>query len=434
MIDDTHDPSLQSWVESANPAGADFPLQNLPFGRFRQDGDADWRIGVAIGEQVLGLRQAGLAHTDDMRHFLGLAPPARRELRRAISHGLRRGSPREASLRQALLPQAGVQMGLPCEIGNFTDFYSGIHHARAVGTLFRPGEPLLPNYKWLPQAYHGRASTIGASPSRFHRPQGQQRGAGATRPVLGPSTRLDYELEVGFVVGRASTQGEPVSIDHAEDHLFGVVLLNDWSARDIQAWEAQPLGPFASKNFASTVSPWIVTMEALAPFRRPFGRPAGDPEPLPYLDSPANRAQGAIDITLQAWLQTAAMREAGLAAQRLSESNLTDAYWSAAQLVAHHTVNGCSLCSGDLLGSGTMSGPTPEQAGSLLELTQGGRTTLALSSGEARGFLQDGDTVVLRGLCSRPGWRQIGLGECRGTVLPARDAGGGLAQRGAVAS
>jgi fumarylacetoacetase len=248
---------------------------------------------------------------------------------------------------------------------------------------------------------------------------GQQRGANDSQPGFGPTTRLDYELEVGLVIGRPNVQGEPIAIENAEDHLFGVTLFNDWSARDIQAWEYQPLGPFQSKNFASTLSPWIVTMEALAPFRQAFARPAGDPPPLPYLDSAANREHGAIDIELEVWLQTPAMRAAGHAGDRLSHSNFSDGYWTAAQLVTHHTANGCNLGNGDLFGSGTLSGPTPEQGGSLLELSQGGKQPIRLSTGETRTFLEDDDTVVLRGFCARPGFRRIGFGECRGTVLPA---------------
>jgi fumarylacetoacetase len=418
-VNETHDPALQSWVESANEPATDFPIQNLPFGRFRRAHDMDWRIGVAIGDQVLDLRRARLLETHDTIRLMRLLPEERQALRLAISQGLRRGSPQHALFRDALVPQPEVRMGLPCEIGDYTDFYTGIHHATTVGKLFRPDNPLLPNYKWVPIGYHGRASTINASPSTFKRPLGQQLGAGDPKPALGPSKRLDYELELGLVIGRPNVQGEPIDMDKAEDHLFGVVLLNDWSARDIQSWEYQPLGPFLSKNFASTISPWMVTMEALAPFRTAFTRPAGDPEPLPYLDSAANRERGVIDIALEVWIQTAAMREAGHHGDRLSHSNFTDAYWTAAQLVAHHTINGCSLGSGDLLGTGTLSGATPEEAGSLLELTLGGKQALRLSNVESRTFLQDGDSIVLRGRCQREGFRPIGFGECRGTVLPS---------------
>ncbi|MBK6865113.1 MAG: fumarylacetoacetase [Ideonella sp.] len=416
-IDATHDPALASWVESANGPGTDFPIQNLPFGRFRVASDLDWHIGVAIGDQVLDLQRARLVETHDMKQLLRLRPEARASLRLAISEGLRAGSAKEALFRAALTPQTQVELGLPCEIGDYTDFYIGIHHATAVGKLFRPDSPLLPNYKWVPIGYHGRASSINVSPSRFRRPLGQQRGADDSQPVFGPTQRLDYELELGLVIGRPNAQGEPIAIGDAEDHLFGVALFNDWSARDIQAWEYQPLGPFQSKNFASTLSPWVVTMEALAPFRAPFVRPDGDPQPLPYLDSPANRAQGAIAIELEVWLQTVAMQQAGHGGDRLSHSNFSDGYWTAAQLVTHHSVNGCNLQSGDLLGTGTLSGPGAGQGGSLLELTQGGKQAIRLSNGETRSFLEDGDTVILRGFCQRNGFRRIGFGECRGTVL-----------------
>ena len=422
-IDETHDPDLSSWVESANLPGTDFPIQNLPFGRFRRYAASPWCIGVAIGDRVLDLEAAGLVDHADMNRLMAVAPAERRALRAALSQGLRRGSQQRARFAEALLAQAEVELGVPCTIGDYTDFYTGIHHATTVGKLFRPDHPLLPNYKWVPIGYHGRASSIGASGQCFHRPLGQVKPAGDAPPALAPSARLDYELELGIVVGAGNAQGEPIPVERAEDHVFGLTLLNDWSARDLQAWEYQPLGPFLSKNFATTVSPWIVTLEALAPFRAPFERPAGDPQPLPYLDAPALRKQGMFDITLEVWLQTAAMREAGRPAVRLTQSNFRDAYWAVAQLVAHHTVNGCNLGSGDLLGSGTISGPQPGQGGSLLELTLGGQQTLTLPGGEVRGFLEDGDTVILRAYGERPGHRRIGFGDCSGTLLPARTRG-----------
>ncbi len=422
-IDDTHGASLQSWLASANEATTDFPIQNLPVGRFREAGDTGWRIGVAIGDQVLDLHRAKLIETHDMNRLMQLLPEARAVLRQAISEGLRVGSPNEALFRAALLPQARVSLGLPCEIRDYTDFYIGIHHATTVGKLFRPDNPLLPNYKWVPIGYHGRASSINVSPSTVRRPMAQRKGADpatpGSKPEFGATQRLNYELELGLVIGRPSVQGEPIVIEAAEAHLFGVALFNDWSARDIQAWEYQPLGPFLSKNFASTLSPWVVTMEALAPFRQAFTRPSGDPEPLAYLDSADNRAHGAIDIELEVWLQTPAMLAAGHAGDRLSRSNFSDGYWTAAQLVAHHTVNGCNLGSGDLFGTGTLSGPLPEQGGSMLELSQGGKQPIRLSNGETRTFAEDGDTIVFRGYCAREGFRRIGFGECRGTVLPA---------------
>ena len=423
-MDDTHDPALVSWLASANDPGTDFPPQNLPFGRFREAGQAGeegWRIGVAIGDQVLDLQRAKLITGQDMSSVLHMAPAQRRVLRQSLSAGLRRGSPDELRFRKALLPMAGVELGLPCRIGDYTDFYTGIHHATAVGKLFRPDAPLLPNYKWVPIGYHGRASSIFASGHRFRRPRGQTMPPGATEPTVGPAKRLDYELELGIVIGRSNEPGEPITIAHAEGHVFGMALFNDWSARDVQAWEYQPLGPFLAKNFASTLSPWLVTMEALAPFRSaPQARPEGDPPPLPYLDGDANRASGAIDVQLEVWLQTAAMHEAGLVGDRLSQSNFCDAYWTTAQMVTHHTMGGCNLQSGDLLGTGTLSGPGPHQADSLLELTQGGKQPLTLSNGERRTFVEDGDSVTLRAQCSRPGWRRIGFGECRATVMPAK--------------
>ncbi len=326
----------------------------------------------------------------------------------------------QAVLQQrCLVPQSAIELTLPCHIGDYTDFYTGIHHATAVGKLFRPDNPLLPNYKWVPIGYHGRVSSIGISGQAFHRPLGQTRAADAEAPQFGPCQRLDYELELGVLVGKGNALGHPMSMAQAEDDWFGLVLLNDWSARDVQAWEYQPLGPFLAKNFATTISPWVVTQEALAPFRAAHRRPADDPQPLPYLDAPANREQGAIDLVLEVLIETAAMREQGLPPHRLSTSNFRDAYWTIAQMLAHHSSNGCNLQPGDLLGSGTQSGPEPQQAGSLLELTGGGKQALSLPSGEQRRFLQDGDTIVMRAHAERAGARRIGLGECRGTVLPA---------------
>ena len=415
----THDPKLRSWVASANEPGCDFPIQNLPFGRFRTAGSSEtFRIGVAIGDQVLDLKAAGLVDTDDMNALMSASAKDRQALRAALSTGLAEGSGKEAAWSKALLPQAKAEMTVPCRIGDYTDFYTGIHHATTIGKLFRPDQPLMPNYKWVPIGYHGRASSIGVSGQVFKRPQGQTKAPDAAGPSFGPSKRLDYELELGFFVGRGNALGEPIAISEAEEHLFGVTLLNDWSARDLQAWEYQPLGPFLSKNFASTLSPWIVTMEALAPFRAKFERQPGDPQPLPYLDAPSNRESGALDITLEVLLQTAKMRAAGEAPARLTRGNTTEAaYWTAAQLVAHHTVNGCNLQPGDLLGSGTLSGPKPDEAGSLIELTLGGKQAITLPNGEKRTFLEDGDTLVMRGYCERAGAVRIGLGEVSGTVV-----------------
>ncbi|WP_431510710.1 fumarylacetoacetase [Variovorax sp. DAIF25] len=415
----THDPKLRSWVASANEAGSDFPIQNLPFGRFRAAGSTEaFRIGVAIGDQVLDLRAAGLVDSDDMNALMAAGTKERQALRAALSAGLAEGSDKQAAWTKALVAQAQAEMTVPCRIGDYTDFYTGIHHATTIGKLFRPDQPLMPNYKWVPIGYHGRASSIGVSGQVFKRPQGQTKAPDAAEPSFGPSKRLDYELELGFLIGRGNALGEPIAIGEAEEHLFGVTLLNDWSARDLQAWEYQPLGPFLAKNFASTLSPWIVTMEALAPFRAKFERPEGDPQPLPYLDAPSNRAAGALDITLEVLLQTAKMREAGEAPVRLTLGNTTEAaYWTAAQLVTHHTVNGCNLQPGDLLGSGTLSGPKPDQAGSLMELTLGGKQAVTLPNGEKRTFLENGDTLVMRGWCERAGAVRIGLGEVSGTVV-----------------
>ena len=437
LINATHDPKLQSWVTSANTGETDFPIQNLPFGRFRRlDTTEPWRIGVAIGDHILDLNlaaEAGEWSADaqvmlaalalgDLNVFMARNAAARSALRAELSAALAESSPQQEALDRALLPQSEAQMTLPCAIGDYTDFYTGIHHATAVGKLFRPDNPLLPNYPWVPIGYHGRASSIGVSGQQFKRPMGQTKGEAPT-PEFGPSLRIDYELELGLLVGPGNALGDAISIDDAEDHLFGLCLLNDWSARDIQAWEYQPLGPFLAKNFATTISPWVVTMEALVPYRTAFTRPAGDPQPLPYLDSAFNRERGAIEMTLEVWLQTATMRDAGVVAVKLSQSKVAEAaYWTFAQLVAHHTVNGCNLQPGDLLGSGTLSGPTPEQGGSLLELSMGGKQKITLPNGEQRTFLEDGDTVTLRGHCARPGVARIGLGEVSGTVTAARSA------------
>lgn len=438
QIDATHDPALRSWVESANEDDSDFPIQNLPFGRFRRAGSSQaWRIGVAIGDQVLDLRAArehapwpaDVAATlaplaaGDLNTFMAAGSAARRALRTALSQALAHGSAQQQALAPCLLPQSAIELTVPCAIGDYTDFYTGIHHATTVGRLFRPDNPLLPNYQWVPIGYHGRSSSIVASGHPVRRPLGQARPADAQQPSFGPSQRLDYEVELGFLVGPGNALGQPIAIDDAEDHLFGVTLFNDWSARDIQPWEYQPLGPFLSKNFASTISPWVVTMEALAPFRAPLQRPSGSAEPLPYLDSRATREKGAIAVRLEAWLQTAAMRAAGEAPVRLSSARSDEAaFWTPAQLVAHHTSGGCNLQPGDLFGSGTLSGPAPDQAGSLLELSQGGKQAIRLPNGESRTFLADGDTLMLRGICERPGVRRIGFGECAGTVLPAHQA------------
>jgi fumarylacetoacetase len=431
----THDAALQSWVESANRPDTDFPVQNLPFGVFRRRvGGERFRGGVALGDQVVDLGAEALRGLSSgvvaealaacgeptLNNFFALGRASWSALRAFLSEVLRADSPHATRLRAALVPQSEVEYSVPARIGDYTDFYASVHHATAVGRLFRPDNPLLPNYKWVPIGYHGRSSSIRVSGQSFARPLGQIMPKGATQPIVAPARSLDYELEVGIFIGTGNTLGQRVALEAAEDHVFGVCLLNDWSARDIQAWEYQPLGPFLAKNFATTVSPWVVTLEALAPFRAPWSRPAEDPQPLPYLEGVEVRASGAIDLRLEVWLETERMRSEALPPQRLSQSTFRDSYWTVAQLVAHHTINGCNLAAGDLLGSGTQSGPKPEEAGSLLELSEGGKRPLSLHSGETRTYLLDGDRVIFRGWCERPGFARIGLGEVSGQVQPPR--------------
>lgn len=429
----THDPLLRSWVSSANEAATDFPIQNLPFGVFRRAGTNEaFRGGVAIGDQIVDLsltanvftgdaaRAARLASASTLNAFMAMGESAWSALRAALSDALKEGSPRQSQLTGALVPQADAEYALPARIGDYTDFYTSIHHATNVGRLFRPDSPLLPNYKWIPIGYHGRASSIVVSGTSFHRPTGQTMPPGAAAPVMTASKRLDIELELGVFVGTENALGSTIPITEAESHVFGICLLNDWSARDLQAWEYQPLGPFLAKNFATTISPWIVTMEALAPYRLPFERPADDPQPMAYLDSPANRAAGALDIQLEILVETSKMRAAHEPAARLALSNYRHAYWTLAQMITHHTVNGCNLQPGDLLGTGTLSGPTLDQAGAMIELTQGGKQPIQLPNGEKRTFLEDGDAVILRGWCEKEGSARIGFGVCSGQVLAAR--------------
>jgi fumarylacetoacetase len=434
-LDETHDPALRSWVESANAADTDFPIQNLPFGVFRRrGGGGPFRGGVAIGDAIVDLDAAVRAGVFDgeamsaavactggtLNAFMALGPAAWAALRLALSRALRVDATEQTALRACLVPQAEAEYALPAAIGDYTDFYTSIHHATAIGRLFRPDNPLLPNYRWVPIGYHGRASSIGVSGQSFARPIGQTMPPGATVPGVGPSRRVDYEMELGVFIGPGNAIGDRIALDDAEAHAFGIVLLNDWSARDLQGWEYQPLGPFLAKNFATTISPWIVTMAALAPYRTAWTRAADEPQPVPYLESAANRAQGGIDIRVEVALETSAMRERREAPARLSLSSYRHAYWTAAQMIAHHTVNGCNLQPGDLLGTGTQSGPTPEEAGSLVELTGGGKQAITLPDGETRTFLEDGDAVLMRGWCEKPGAARIGFGEVRGMVLPAR--------------
>ena len=434
-LNETHDPSLKSWVASANRADNGFPIQNLPFGVFREKGGSGaFRIGVAIGDKVLDLtalasRQpwSGIAaealaacQADKLNPLMALGQAHWSALRLELSRALREGSAAQGELEALLVERNQVEHDVPAHIGDYTDFYISVHHATAVGKQFRPDNPLLPNYKWVPIGYHGRASTIGVSGQSFPRPIGQTRpSAEGQAPNFGACQRLDYELELGIFVGPGNQQGQRINIEDAESHIFGFCILNDWSARDLQAWEYQPLGPFLAKNFASTISPWVVTLEALAPFREPFQRPAEDPRPLPYLSSSTNTDAGAFNVQLEVLMTTENSRRKGEQPAHLSSSNFRDAYWTAAQLVTHHSVNGCALQPGDFMGTGTLSGPTPEGAGSLLELTGAGQKPITLPWGEQRSFLEDHDEIILRAHCSKPGYPTISLGECAGTVLPA---------------
>ncbi|MGC4251367.1 MAG: fumarylacetoacetase [Sphingobium sp.] len=427
--DATHDPALTSWVDSAN-GHADFPIQNLPFGLFSPSG-GDARIGVAIGEFILDLRdcaQSGLfadafsaaCQADALNALLALPSAQRRELRSRISVLLANPAHRDA-ITGKLYVAADCTLYVPARIGDYTDFYVGIHHANNVGRQFRPDNPLLPNYKYVPIGYHGRASSIRASGVPLRRPVGQRKPPEAEAPLFGPTTRLDHELELGVWIGRGNDLGTPIPITQAADHIAGFCLLNDWSARDFQAWEYQPLGPFLSKSFHSTISPWVVTIEAMAPFRTAQpARADGDPAPLPYLADQQDRAHGALALTLEVLLLTPAMRDAGEAPFRLSKGPATNMYWSVNQIVTHHASNGCNLNPGDLLGTGTISAPDRDGFGSMLELTTGGKNPITLPNGEIRSFIEDGDEIIMRAVASAPGAISIGLGECRAVVLPAK--------------
>ena len=436
MINHTHDPEARSWLTTANLSGADFPIQNLPFGVFRRQNSGEaYRGGIAIGDQVLdltrlcqsqvlnglALQAAQAAAGSTLNPLMAMGSAAWSALRHGVFDALHVEADETtvASVRACLVPQAEVEYTVPAQIGDYTDFYTSVHHATNIGKLFRPDNPLMPNYKWVPIGYHGRVSSIGVSGQTFPRPKGQIKAPDADTPVLSPSKRMDIELELGVFVGPGNAQGTSINIADAEQHVFGICLLNDWSARDIQAWEYQPLGPFLSKSFASTISPWIVTLEALEPFRVAFTRPTGDPAPLPYLDSESNTNGGALDIQLQVTLSSPDMRKAGSPEAQICRTSYRHAYWTVAQMVAHHTINGCNLQPGDFFGSGTLSGPTLDQAGALIEITEGGKNPVALPNGETRTFLEDGDTVTIRGWCEKPGAARIGFGECVGTILPA---------------
>jgi fumarylacetoacetase len=430
-LDETHDPALRSFVASANAPDGDFPIQNLPYVVFRKRGESP-RAGVAIGDQVLDIAAArslldgaavGAATACAGPHLNVLmerGPQAWAALRTGLSRLLRSDAAQRDDVARHLAPLAQVELMLPVRIGNFTDFFASIFHATNAGRMFRPDNPLMPNYKYVPVAYHSRASSVRVSGTPVRRPRGQTKRPDEEAPVYRASHNLDYELELGFYIGTPSPLGEPAPIATAGDHVFGFCLLNDWSARDIQAWEYQPLGPFLAKNFATTVSPFVVTAAALAPYRtRAFSRPAGDPVPLPHLTAPADQESGGLDIAMEAYLLTAKMRGAGTPPFRLSRGTFADIYWTVAQMIAHHTSNGCNLEVGDLMGSGTVSGPERESWASLLELTQRGKEPVALPDGETRGYLADGDEVIFRGHCVRQGYARIGFGECRAVITAA---------------
>jgi len=430
VIDHTHDAAASSWVEGADEH-PDFPVQNLPLGVFSREGETR-RIGSAIGDYVVdltGLAEAGLLPDalcpalsgQTLNALFRLDAATRRALRHALFAVLTDPA-RQDAITPWLYPAQSVELHLPFAIGDYSDFYVGIHHATNIGKLFRPDNPLLPNYKYVPIGYHGRASSIRVSGAPVIRPKGQIKPPDADHPTYAPCRRLDYELELGIWIAGDNALGETIPIGEAWDRIAGVCLLNDWSARDIQAWEYQPLGPFLSKSFLTTISPWVITAQALAPFRvaQP-ARPQGDPAPLPHLWDAQDQAQGALSITLSATLASAAMRKSGIEAQQLSQGAAHEAmYWTPAQIVTHHASNGCDLHTGDLLGTGTLSGPAPGSEGSLMEISQGGQHPVLLPSGEQRCFLEDGDELTLHARAMREGYRAIGFGPCRGIVEQAR--------------
>jgi fumarylacetoacetase len=437
-MNETHDPRLRSWVESANSADTDFPIQNLPFGVFSRSGEAETpaSVGVAIGDSILDVTaaiSAGLISpssaatacaSSTLNNLMVIDEPEQSEFRSMLSDLLRTGSivgaKAEATRETILVPMNRAELHLPVAIGDYTDFYASIYHAMNVGKMFRPDSPLLPNYKYVPIGYHGRASSIVVSGTPVRRPVGQARGPDAQAPSFGPSRMLDYETEMGLFVGRGNDLGNTIAIGNAEDHIFGYCLVNDWSARDIQAWEYQPLGPFLAKNFATTISPWVVTAAAAEPYRVPaFKRPAGDPAPLDYLSSEKNEREGGLDATLEVYLSSSRMREEKLQPVLLSRAPFSRMYWTLAQMVTHHASNGCNLRTGDLLASGTVSGPSRDELGSLLELTRRGAEPIELPTGESRKFLEDGDEVIMRGMMGASAQPKIGFGDCRGVILPA---------------
>jgi fumarylacetoacetase len=433
-LDFTHDARASSWIESANTPATNFPIQNLPLAVFRRVGSTEpFRGGMAIGERAVDLAVLAQASGLDpalrealaacaaptLNGFLELGRTAWTALRHGMFTLLSRDV--DARLRcaveAALVPLAEIEHAVPVEIGDYTDFYTSLNHATNVGKLTRKDAFVTPNFRWIPIAYHGRVSSIEVSGQRVYRPHGQSMGKDASAPSFGPCEKLDYELELGVYVGRATRRGEAISVDDAERHLFGICLLNDWSARDIQWWEMAPLGPFLAKNFATTVSPWIVTLDALAPYRQAWQRAPGDPQPLPYLDSSGIREDGALDIRLEVALHTAAQRSAGKPPATLSRTTFAHQYWSIAQMFAHHTSNGCPMNVGDLLGTGTISGPGEGEAGALIELSRSGDTPVDLGDGQTRSFVENGDAVILRGYCERAGFARIGFGDCIAEVV-----------------
>lgn len=459
-INETHDPNLKSWVESANDPNTDFPIQNLPFCYFWNELKRTSSVGVVIGDYILDLAacasdglliEAELCdpEEDDGGEYVGgdekelwvrsFGVPDRLELSKSFQSRLRRrlssllsvdaDSETQDQVRknfQMLKPECSGnvirkhQFFVPFNIGDYTDFYCSIFHATNVGSMFRPDNPLLPNYKYVPIGYHGRASSIVISGTDIKRPKGQNRTDQEAPPVFIPCKSLDYEMEVGFFVGQGNELGTSIPIGEAEKHIFGLCLVNDWSARDIQAWEYQPLGPFLAKNFATTISPFVVTMEALAPFRTPsFEREEGDPAPLDYLADETNEKFGGIDINLEVFIQTEKMRDENVEPFLLSRSNMKDLYWTIGQMLTHHASGGCNLQTGDLIATGTISGKEKSERGSMLELSWRGTEPIELPSGEQRRFLEDGDEIIMKGYCEREGFRRIGFGECRGRILPA---------------
>jgi fumarylacetoacetase len=436
MTNDTHRPDRRSWIESANAPRADFPIQNLPFGVFRDwEGDDAPRVGVAIGDLVLDVsalratlfegaaRRAVEACTEStLNPLMGLGAEPARALRARLVSLLDAGAPDAVANRRVvepvLFPLRDVEMLLPADIGDYSDFYASIQHATHVGSMFRPDNPLLPNYKYVPIGYHGRASSIVVSGTAVKRPSGQTKADDAEAPSFGPTKMLDYEVEVGAFIGPGNSLGDPIPVALSREHLFGLCLVNDWSARDMQKWEYQPLGPFLAKNFATSVSPWIVTMEALEPFcTRAATRAEGDPAPLPYLSDADDQSRGNFAITIETYLETSKMRDAKLAPFLVSRGDFSQMYWTFAQMLAHHASNGCNLRPGDLIASGTVSGESRDSAGCLLERTWRGTEPLTLPSGEERRFLENGDTVVMRAFCEKNGAVRIGFGECRGSIL-----------------